>query len=144
MSIAETGSRSLHSKIVVTSFRLPGLAGCCWGWRGAHDGAHRARVKIGGRNQQVRRLFLEAAGEPLNPTDEAICFCSHAWCVNPRHLAHGSTKERHAFGRHGSIDLGTLWVARRLLSDLAITLEELSGQLGISSRLLRDAVDRVQ
>jgi hypothetical protein len=42
-------ARDLASRTVVTDVRVPGLHGCCMGWRGAHDDARRARIKAGGR-----------------------------------------------------------------------------------------------
>jgi hypothetical protein len=134
----------LAPRTVVTDAQVPGLSGNCWAWHGSHDGARRARVKAEGRNRQVRRLMLEATGEPMTCADEAIALCGCSSCVNPSHLLRGSAVERRAFSRHGGIDLGTLWVIKQMIAERKATEEDLARNLDISPRLLRDAVARVQ
>ena len=137
-------ARNLMSKTLVTEVRRQGLADCCWGWRGAHDRASGARVKSGGKKLQVRRLMLEATGEPLTRADEAIALCGCSSCVNPSHLLRGNTEERHAFGRHGRIDLGTLSVVKQMLAERTATEEDLARNLSISQRLLQRRSSSVQ
>jgi hypothetical protein len=60
----------------------------------------------------VRRLILEASG------DHVIPLCGNPSCINRTHLVRGAPEECRALGRHGSIDLGALWVAIDLICQL--------------------------
>ena len=135
--------RDLMARTVVTDVRVPGLSGCCWAWRGAHDQAQRARIKIGGKCRQVRRLVLEATGEPLTSSDHVVSLCQNPSCVNRAHLVRGTAQERRALGRNGRIGLGDLWVAKTILSDREATADSLASLLGVSTRFLAEAAERV-
>jgi hypothetical protein len=133
----------LASKTVVTDVHVPGLAGCCWAWRGAHDDAGRPRIKFRGESRQVRRLVLEASNEPLTSRDHVVPLCGNPSCINPAHLVRGTAEERGAFGRNGRIGLGDLWAAKRLMTAQEATADALSACLGISTRLIAEAARRV-
>ena len=135
--------RDLMARKVVTNVRVPGLSGCCWAWRGAHDDAHRARVKAGGKSRQVRRLVLEASGEPLANGDHVVSLCQNPSCINRDHLVRGTAQESRALGRHGRIGLGDLWMAKTLIEQREATADTLSMCLGVSTRLLVEAAERI-
>jgi len=139
----EALKRDMTAKILVTDLIVPGLAGNCWAWRGSHDGAGRARVKVGGKNKQVRRVELERRGVALRCSDEAFAVCRNAWCVNPAHVLHGSTEERRAFGKTGTVDLGTLYAVKTLINEGKTNETALAEHLGISQRVLAEALRRV-
>jgi len=103
-----------------------------------------ARCSNGGIRTGLRRLVLEAAGAPMNAADDAICLCSHAWCVNPQHLTRSNADERRAFDRSGWIDLGTLWATRQLLAEQVFTENDMANDLNVSAALLRNAISRLQ
>jgi hypothetical protein len=138
-----SGARDLASRILVTDVRTPGLRGCCWSWRGAHDDAHRARIKLGGKSRQVRRVVLEASGEPLASDDHVVALCRNPSCVNRFHLARGTAQECRALGRHGRIGLGELWLAKTLVANREATCEALSLCFSVSPRFLAEAVERI-
>src|SRR5436309_33168 len=129
-----SGARDLRSRMMVTDVRVPGLSGCCWAWRGAHDEARRARVKSGGKSRQVRRLVLEASGVPLASGDHVVSLCQNPSCINRAHLVRGSAQESRALGRHGRIGLGDLWLAKKLIEQREATADTVSMCLGVSTR----------
>jgi hypothetical protein len=129
---------------MVTDVRVPGLSGFCWSWRGAHDDARRARIKTGGKSRQVRRLVLEASGEPLASGEHVVSLCQNPSCINRAHLVRGTAQEGRALGRHGRIGLGDLWVAKTLLDEREATADGLAAWFGISTRLLAAAAARLR
>lgn len=143
MSTADPSLGGRLHKTVVTDVHVPGLAENCQAWRGSHDRAGHARIKTYGKNRHVRRLVLECDGEPMTKADQVIALCGHVWCVNRVHLLRATAEERRAFGLHGRLGLGDIWIASRLLAEGSASADELARHWEISSRFLCEAVERI-
>jgi hypothetical protein len=107
---------------------------------GSHDRFGHGRVKVGGRNVHVRRAILVARGVSLSPDQHAIALCQNPRCVNDEHLIAGTATEARAFGLHGHVGMGELFVAQQMIADGEATAEQFAICLEVSAALLIRAI----
>jgi hypothetical protein len=121
-------------------FRQLGLPSPCREWTGAVDRFGHGRVKVDGRNVHVRRAVFAAQGVALSSDQHVIALCRNSRSVNDDHRVVGTKKEARAFGRHGLVGMGELFVAQQMIANGEATAEELAGCWEISEALLTRAM----
>jgi hypothetical protein len=126
----------LMRRTCAAPFEQLGLPSPCREWTGAVDRFGHGRVKVDGRNVHVRRAIFAARGVSLSPDQHVIALCRNSRCVNDEHLVVGTEKEARAFGRHGHVRMGELFVAQRMIANGQATAGQIADCWEISEALL--------
>ncbi len=130
------------SKVHVTDNTPPGLAMPCWKWKGAHDPAGYARMKVDGRCVYVRREMLKCSGVELDDDAKVTSLCRNHGCINPDHHLVGDEDEARLFGRWGRLSIGDLWHAKRLVESGQVTTAWIAYAWQVSEPIIINGIAR--
>jgi hypothetical protein len=132
----------LMRRVSVAPFGLLGLPSPCWEWAGTADRFGHGRVKVDGKVAYVRRAIFAARGVSLTADEHVIALCRNSRCLNDGHLVVGTKTEARAFGRHGHVGMGELFMAQQMIEHGEATAGQIADCWEISEAVLISAMGR--